>query len=1053
MTHRPPRHLALALAFSLLPALSAPACDPEDPPVDMSPEGGGSALPVDMAGPPDASADMEAAGTDMGADVGGAMGADMGAPMGADMGAQMGADMGAQMGADMSPPDMALPPQCLDGVDNDADGLMDYPRDPGCEGAEDAEEADPAAFACEDGVDNDGDGDTDLDDLSCGAPTDPSEASACAGREAVEVSYTRRAVTSSEGAPARFEACRSNDAPEQVFVFTLRQPVSYLYLSTAGSGFDTLMSVRRSCDDPASEVACNDDAGGARSSAVQLDNPALGEYFIIVDGYAQEQGLVVLTVEAGVADGEPCPPEGGAVTCARGSACAGEVGTPEGVCARAVCADGEDNDADGRVDFPNDPGCRALEGQAEEDPATPPQCADGVDNDRDGRTDHPSDPQCASAADEREAPDPQCADGLDNDQDGYIDAADPGCADAGDSSELNPPACSDGADNDADGRVDYPNDPGCPSPTALRERDPNPLPQCADGLDNDQDGLTDYPDDAGSCTAAADPTEDDACARRPFRDVSGFTSARGNSDPAAGGGAANDFAGTCGGAQGPEDLLVWRVEPDRPLASLNLTSENSDVPVALYARDACGEGAELACSVSSGVSPLRVGARAAGEDVYIFVDSRLSAGGIWRVQLDARLAAGARCDGGLTWRCEEGAACLPSVDGVSRCVVPQCADGLDNNSDGRADYPNDPGCDALTDDLERAPLTPPACANDVDDDGDGLFDFGEDPDCASASDDLELPACRDGVDNDGDGRVDFTGSGLADSSCSCPNDPTEGAAEPACADGCDNDSDGLVDLQDPGCASVNDSDEYNEPACRDGRDNDSDGVSDYPNDPGCESLNDLSELNPTPLPACANGVDDDGDGLIDFRVDDGCVSASDTAEESACDLEVPLLPSGGVVQGNTATLTGTQVGSCSFGAAPEAIWRVRLSAPATLTLDTLGGTLGPAGGAPFTTVLYARAACRPTLPCAEPGCVPAPSELACVRGPAGSSALTFEAPAGDTFLFVDGFGAQSGPYELRARGQYALNGACALDVPFVVCPAGSECRAPAEGEPLRCLTP
>lgn len=61
-------------------------------------------------------------------------------------------------------------PQCSDGIDNDGNGLTDYPSDPGCGSADDASEA-PAPAQCRDGVDNDGDGLTDY-------PADPDCASA-----------------------------------------------------------------------------------------------------------------------------------------------------------------------------------------------------------------------------------------------------------------------------------------------------------------------------------------------------------------------------------------------------------------------------------------------------------------------------------------------------------------------------------------------------------------------------------------------------------------------------------------------------------------------------------------------------------------------------------------------------------------------------------------------------------------------------------------------------------------------------------------------------------
>ena len=79
------------------------------------------------------------------------------------------------------------------------------------------------------------------------------------------------------------------------------------------------------------------------------------------------------------------------------------------------CNDGRDNDSDGLIDTAQDPGCEGDEteadgdesGASEDDPIAPPplppppttvpgvsQCADGVDNDGDGRIDRPADPGC-----------------------------------------------------------------------------------------------------------------------------------------------------------------------------------------------------------------------------------------------------------------------------------------------------------------------------------------------------------------------------------------------------------------------------------------------------------------------------------------------------------------------------------------------------------------------------------------------------------------------------------------------------------------------------------
>jgi hypothetical protein len=64
------------------------------------------------------------------------------------------------------------------------------------------------------------------------------------------------------------------------------------------------------------------------------------------------------------------------------------------------CADGQDNDGDTLIDYPDDPECLSAADESEE-----PQCSDGVDNDFDGDTDVGADADCTSAADLLEAPD------------------------------------------------------------------------------------------------------------------------------------------------------------------------------------------------------------------------------------------------------------------------------------------------------------------------------------------------------------------------------------------------------------------------------------------------------------------------------------------------------------------------------------------------------------------------------------------------------------------------------------------------------------------------
>lgn len=68
--------------------------------------------------------------------------------------------------------------QCADGIDNDGDGLIDYPLDPDCTSALDDDEGGIAAPTpeCADSIDNDGDGLIDYpSDPGCDDPTDTDE--------------------------------------------------------------------------------------------------------------------------------------------------------------------------------------------------------------------------------------------------------------------------------------------------------------------------------------------------------------------------------------------------------------------------------------------------------------------------------------------------------------------------------------------------------------------------------------------------------------------------------------------------------------------------------------------------------------------------------------------------------------------------------------------------------------------------------------------------------------------------------------------------------------
>ncbi|HUH04698.1 MAG TPA: MopE-related protein [Kofleriaceae bacterium] len=146
-----------------------------------------------------------------------------------------------------------------------------------------------------------------------------------------------------------------------------------------------------------------------------------------------------------------------------------ELSLPCDLASRRECSDGLDNDGDGLIDFPSDPGCDSPTDNSEASTVT--ECSDSLDNDGANGIDWPIDPSCHSPEDPTEDGVPACSDGIDNDGDGLIDfPADPDCYGADDPSEDHLRQCQDRIDNDGDGLIDFDGlgdpalaDPGCHS--------------------------------------------------------------------------------------------------------------------------------------------------------------------------------------------------------------------------------------------------------------------------------------------------------------------------------------------------------------------------------------------------------------------------------------------------------------------------------------------------------------------------------------------------------------------------------------------------------------
>ncbi|NOS68053.1 MAG: hypothetical protein HOO67_06890 [Candidatus Peribacteraceae bacterium] len=424
-------------------------------------------------------------------------------------------------------------------------------------------------------------------------------------------------------------------------------------------------------------------------------------------------------------------------------------------------------------------------------PPPAPQCSDGIDNDNDGATDFPNDFSCGSSSDNDEAnPKAQCQDGVDNDADGATDfPQDSGCSSNQDNNEFTQPTlfqCQDGIDNDNDGAVDFPNDFSCSAPTDNDET--NPKSQCQDGIDNDGDGQTDFPGDPG-CTSKQDDGEFNAPPPPAGADLAVSL----DIDPQINRG--DNMAEKIGvqnvGSVTVPSATVKQIVP----TGLGYNAALSDPACAF-------NGVSIDCTVASlapGQSKTFV--------VFLTIPSTWPCDSI--VNKQATVTAIGVTDINAANNTASDSFRV-TCGGNPPPPAAQCQDGIDNDNDGAADFPNDFSCDAPTDNDETNPKS--QCQDGVDNDADGLVDFPQDPGCASKQDNIEFnqpvaAQCQDGIDNDNDGATDFP----SDFSCSSPTDNDETFPKAQCQDGIDNDGDGFVDVSDQGCVSLQDDSEFNAP--------------------------------------------------------------------------------------------------------------------------------------------------------------------------------------------------------------------------------------------------
>ncbi len=263
----------------------------------------------------------------------------------------------------------------------------------------------------------------------------------------------------------------------------------------------------------------------------------------------------------------------------------------------------------------------------------------------------------------------------------------------------------------------------------------------------------------------------------------------------------------------------------------------------------------------------------------------------------------------------------------------QCNDNVDNDLDGKIDYPNDPGCYGPNDNDESNVVE--QCV---------INSFYATPTTVSPGSNTTLSWSTTGCDSltiDGipyqlnasspfgplySSRV-YELRAIRGSSVQtrqAPVNVTQVNSTYQCNDGYDNDSDGRVDYpNDSGCYSPTDNDEYNQVIinptyqCNDGYDNDSDGRVDYPNDPGCSSYLDDSEYNQVynQTYQCNDGYDNDSDGRVDYPNDSGCYSPTDNDEYSQVIINTQpqaITTVASAIGQNSARLNGIAVSNSGY---------------------------------------------------------------------------------------------------------------------------------------------
>ena len=181
----------------------------------------------------------------------------------------------------------ALLPRCSDGIDNDLDGEIDG-ADLGCVDAADDDESDPGDIPlCGNEVDDDGDGFVDYpEDPGCTGRGDVNESQQCSAIEPLFGGTGRNFNAQTfPGDFDRFSAsCGGEGAPEHVYRYETDERGPLRVRVEGQREFAPVVSIRRNCDVADSEIACVTGDEPRAPRVIFIEDAEPGEYYIVIDG-------------------------------------------------------------------------------------------------------------------------------------------------------------------------------------------------------------------------------------------------------------------------------------------------------------------------------------------------------------------------------------------------------------------------------------------------------------------------------------------------------------------------------------------------------------------------------------------------------------------------------------------------------------------------------------------------------------------------------------------------------------------------------------------------